>query len=425
MGKEPERRWAERLQGDRANGSLAVQRRQFIQWVGPLLAAGAGAGCVSTPGDDNPDALASQDDGPIEFGESEELLLPVAVLPGDDWEVGAQEDADILDVSQSFVREFEEDEEVDGEEGDTWLVISSVAGRDDEDEAAQLYADLETEFVTTVGQARVMEFELASEGLLAGYDGLTAAIFRDVNCVASVGFADCVTLDGPCYSDVGRAEALARTNQEVWRDPPEAADDDADDADDEDDPDDDDPAPDPVTFEGEGTHATDSFELERGFLAVAYEHDGTSNFIVNLVDTTGEEPDALFVNVIGSVEGHTADGVDGGEYLLDVQADATWWIQLTQPRPSQADAEDLPVTIDRTGSEYAGPFLFDGLTRVRGQHDGESNFIVEALDADGDWEATIFNEIGSFEGESVFTTHELGWLTVQADGDWTIELEHD
>lgn len=399
--------------------------------MGASIVTAVGSGCTATEGGENQaDRENQEEDEPIEFGESAALLLQPDLLPGDGWEEGEREEADILDVTQSFVREFDEGEEVDGDEGNNWLVTSAVAGRDGAGEAAELYEELEADFVSTVGNARVMEFELASDGAIAGYDGLTAAIFREVNCVASVGFTDCVTLDGPCYSDVGRVRELARIQRDSWRDPSEDAetgDGEGEGADESegDESDDEQPSDGDLTFEGEGTQVTEGFDLERGFLAVAYEHDGTENFIVRLVDTGGEEPDRLLANEIGSVEGRTAEGVDGGEYLLDMQADGAWRIDLSQPRPDEADAQELPVTIEGGGNDHAGPFRFEGLVRAVGQHDGGSNFIVNVRDENGNVVDLLFNEIGRFEGETVFTHDGLGWLTVEGDGNWTIELEHD
>lgn len=422
--------------------STTVRRRNVLQLTGATLAT-AIAGCVASDGDGGSPAgdTSGEGDGLIEFDDPEDLLLEPELLPGSGWEVGEREEADILDVERSFVREFEDGEEVDGEEGNNWLVVSAVGGRDGTDAATDLYGELETDFVDSVGEARVMDLELASEAVVAGYDGFTSVLFRDANCVSAVSFTDCVSLSGPCFSDISRVEALARTQRESWRAPDEdpnggeedeaeqddgeedeaGEDGNGDDEGDETDPQTDDE----LTFVGEGTRATESVGLERGFLAAEYEHEGTNNFIVNLVDTAGEEPDYLLVNDIGSVAGRTAEGIDGGEYVLDVEADGAWRIELAQPRPTEGDAEELPVTVEGDGNDYAGPFLFDGLVRATAQYDGPSNFIVSMLDENGALEASLFNEIGNFEGETAFTRTGLGWLTVVADGEWTIDLEHD
>lgn len=211
-----------------------MQRRSVLQLTGASLATAIGAGWLVT-GEE-----AAQEDEPIEFDDPEELLLERDQLPGDGWEREEPYEADILDVEVSFVRVLDEREEGDGEDGDGeegdyengdggegdgeerdfWLVTSAVAGRDDADAAVDVYEQLETDFVERVGEARVMDLDLASEALIAGYDGFTSALFRDVNCVAAVSFTDCSTI-GICASHVARTEELARTQRESWRAPSE------------------------------------------------------------------------------------------------------------------------------------------------------------------------------------------------------------
>lgn len=196
-----------------------MQRRNVLQLTGATLATGVGVGWLAT-GEE-----VVQDD-PIEFDDPEELLLDVDALPGDGWEEGDPEEGDILDVRVTFTRIFDEGEEGNGGEGDSdedddgqgsfSLVVSAVGGREDADAAADLYEELETDFVEQVGEARVMDLDLASEAVIAGYDGFASALFRDVNCVAAVSFTDCAPL-GICFSDVGQVEELARIQRESWR----------------------------------------------------------------------------------------------------------------------------------------------------------------------------------------------------------------
>lgn len=60
-------------------------------------------------------------------------------------------------------------------------------------------------------------------------------------------------------------------------------------------------------------------------------------------------------------------------------------------------------------------------------HEGDSNFIVESLDAYGNSIDLLVNEIGWYEGEALFG---FGWSSkkaksfeIQADGDWTITIK--
>ena len=86
------------------------------------------------------------------------------------------------------------------------------------------------------------------------------------------------------------------------------------------------PTPSPVTLTGEGKEATEFFELEKGLWVVEFEHDGSSNFIVMLLDGDGDTVDYL-ANEIGSFEGSSAIKIDkSAAYLLDVDADGSWSI---------------------------------------------------------------------------------------------------
>ena len=86
------------------------------------------------------------------------------------------------------------------------------------------------------------------------------------------------------------------------------------------------PTPAPVTLTGEGKKATEFFELEKGLWVVEFEHDGSSNFIVKLLDSDGDRVEYL-ANEIGSFEGSSAIKIDkSAAYLLDVDADGSWSI---------------------------------------------------------------------------------------------------
>ena len=86
------------------------------------------------------------------------------------------------------------------------------------------------------------------------------------------------------------------------------------------------PTPSPVTLTGEGKKATEFFELEKGLWVVEFEHDGSSNFIVMLLDGDGDTVEYL-ANEIGSFEGSSAVKIDeSAAYLMDVNADGSWSI---------------------------------------------------------------------------------------------------
>lgn len=63
---------------------------------------------------------------------------------------------------------------------------------------------------------------------------------------------------------------------------------------------------------------------------------------------------------------------------------------------------------------------------IKGSHSGSSNFAVEALDRNGNYNDLVFNEIGVFSGVNTIGMSSgdapSKFLEVTADGSWTIEI---
>lgn len=100
-------------------------------------------------------------------------------------------------------------------------------------------------------------------------------------------------------------------------------------------------------------------------------------------------------------------------------------ISLDQPEVINDELEKVTVTAEGQGPDVVGPINLDQVSTVAGTHDGELNFIVEARTAEGglsSWDL-IFNEIGEFEGESAMRAEGIAWIDVNADGNWTLEIE--
>ncbi|AHG05186.1 hypothetical protein HALDL1_05370 [Halobacterium sp. DL1] len=178
----------------------------MLQLTGAALAATVGSGYAVAENRSN----SIQESEPIEFESSEELLLDATLLPENGWTQGQVEEGDVLDVSVTFQRNVSDDG------SNFWVATSAAAGRETEAEAVGLYEELAADFVGQVGEGRTMDLDLASEAVIAGYDGFTGAIFRDVNCVGAVGFADCTSTVG-CISHVARTESIARAKRQSWR----------------------------------------------------------------------------------------------------------------------------------------------------------------------------------------------------------------
>ena len=173
------------------------------------------------------------------------------------------------------------------------------------------------------------------------------------------------------------------------------------------------------SFSGSGAEVRQDISIDGGLTVVEATHDGDSNFQVSFEDDSdfGE----VFINEIGEFEGAQANLVEEGEYILDVNADGDWSVTIRQPRATEG--ETLPVTISGEGPRVFGPVEFEGTGVVTGGHDGESNFQVEILPMDGRFGENVFNKIGEFDGESSYRFGEIGWVDINADGEWTLEFE--
>lgn len=185
------------------------------------------------------------------------------------------------------------------------------------------------------------------------------------------------------------------------------------------------PEPSPITLSGSGPQASEPFQLEDGLVVARLGHQGSSNFIVYLLDGgTGQELGSSLTNQIGAFEGSTAFASGSGSYLLNVDADGPWNATIEQPRP-----EDAPPTRSFSGTGQTATDLFSlssGLARLQMSHQGEGNFIVYLLDRQGyEVGPSIANEIGPFDGSQAVQIPEDGiyLLRVDADGPWTIEVQ--
>lgn len=196
------------------------------------------------------------------------------------------------------------------------------------------------------------------------------------------------------------------------------------------------PTPEPIHLTGSGDTVSDKFTLGEGIAIFDMEHSGSSNYIIWLMNADTGERTSLLVNEIGSFDGRKIVGVTGsamqaspGNYVLDISADGTWDITITQPKPTTGS--DLPQTYTGDGYDVVGPFnLEKGLAKFEMSHDGNANFIVQLYDTEGNQVELLANEIGSYTGtKAVGVTGELfdaspgpHYLNIQADGDWEITV---
>lgn len=196
--------------------------------------------------------------------------------------------------------------------------------------------------------------------------------------------------------------------------------------------------PKPIQLKGQGDDVSPKFILGEGISIITMNHDGNSNFIVQLMNENGDLVD-LLVNETGSFKGSKAIGVrkdnfmgaKPGAYIVNVTADGNWEILIEQPRPK--NAKSLPITFK--GKSYGVSSFFalnEGLTTFKMTHDGKSNFIITLLDNKGRLIDLLVNKIGAYSGKKVMGVKKDNFmgakpgiyiLSVVADGNWSISIK--
>ncbi|GGW73291.1 hypothetical protein [Streptomyces xantholiticus] len=182
------------------------------------------------------------------------------------------------------------------------------------------------------------------------------------------------------------------------------------------------PSAEPITLSGTGQEVTEPFALTGGLAVVRSECPScTDDFIVELLDDRRQVQD-LVVNRIGSYEGTKGVAASAGDHVLQVNADAPWTVEITQPGDQPAAA--LPQTWAGSGDRMQGPFEADRVVTVAAANTGDGNFVVTVVDADGRSQDLVFNESGNFAGSAVarMTSEGPYYVNVTSEGEWTLAL---
>lgn len=178
----------------------------------------------------------------------------------------------------------------------------------------------------------------------------------------------------------------------------------------------------PTVIEGRGTKATEQFSLQEGLAVLKLSHKGESNFIVQLLNSTGETIEYLS-NEIGDFQGTTALKIPKNDtYLLNVDADGDWEIEINQS--TKTLKTENGSRIEGAGKNISGLVQLSGLKKFTLNHDGESNFIVILLNSKGETMEYLSNEIGTFNGSMAKNIEQGTYIfDVDADGNWSIDIE--
>ncbi|MBT2290959.1 hypothetical protein J7E73_17820 [Paenibacillus albidus] len=172
-----------------------------------------------------------------------------------------------------------------------------------------------------------------------------------------------------------------------------------------------------ITLVGKGNQATELFELESGFAVIDAKNTGDSNFIVHIMDESGNNEDSV-TNEIGPYKGKSLVTIpDDGKYLFNVTAEGSWEMHISQTVPN--NILSAPTKLYGKGNDVVFVNLQAKLTRFSFKHVGESNFIVHVND-----NTSIANEIGNYSGSTAKTVESDGTyiFSIKADGQWSIDI---
>jgi hypothetical protein len=178
---------------------------------------------------------------------------------------------------------------------------------------------------------------------------------------------------------------------------------------------------------GSSDQTTAPFALKAGLAilqSVRAANDGY--YYIDLLDTNGQQ---LSTIASGSIPLDIADAVyipADGMYMLHVQSDRGWTVNIWQPTASYAP----PPATQRWSGKYsqatplfslkAGPATFHAVSA-----NSQTHFAANLLDQHGQWVGEIVNATGAADLSSAIEIPADGvyLIEVQSDGDWTVEVQ--
>ena len=174
------------------------------------------------------------------------------------------------------------------------------------------------------------------------------------------------------------------------------------------------------TISGDGEQISGSFPLSTGLAVFDIQHDGDDVYAVYLYDDDDTKITMLTVGS-GLEDISTAFKIpESGNYYLNVTGNGSWEVSVSDPH--NADIETVsPISGKDSQATLlyhfsAGQQVFD----IR--YTGNTNFIVEVLDTDGNYITILANAIDTWQGEKTITIPKEGdyLFDIECTGTWTI-----
>ncbi|MDE5854414.1 MAG: hypothetical protein K2H19_05055 [Ruminococcus sp.] len=182
----------------------------------------------------------------------------------------------------------------------------------------------------------------------------------------------------------------------------------------------------PFTISGTGSTVIKDVNIPAEFVVYNATYNGEHNFVVSFYDCNDRSK--LLINEIGNYNCtqifDATNMDDSSSGMIEVDAAGDWNITFS-PVKSVVNNK-ISTSFSGHGADITGAFKSTGNMVCTVSHNGTSNFIVYAYELieDGDREYVV-NEIGEYNGQSVMKLKKdtLYFFNVEADGNWTIEVE--
>ncbi|GAA1967047.1 DUF4190 domain-containing protein [Microbacterium deminutum] len=149
---------------------------------------------------------------------------------------------------------------------------------------------------------------------------------------------------------------------------------------------------------------------------VTAQHNGSSNFVLSVLDSANQPTGDLLVNTIGPYKGVTGFGLSGigsgAGTNIKVSADGDWSVVI-------APISSAPTLVVPGGATGDQVYKYDGAAgNWAFSNTGQSNFVV--VQYSGSIPNLAINEIGAYNG-TVPMLAGPSVIVVQSDGAWTVK----
>lgn len=157
-----------------------------------------------------------------------------------------------------------------------------------------------------------------------------------------------------------------------------------------------------IYINGSGRQTTEEFTLEPGKHNIKISYDGTSNFIVRLIDQFGNSKKRL-ANEIGSYENRLVFFIKNqGRYLLDVDSSGKWSFEIKRPasfiKSGHQEAEEQ-TSVPLKGNKYKIIFNDGSVMKAQNYWEQDNDIVLEMYGAQVFFNKTKIKEIKELGAE--------------------------